>query len=64
MISVCELADSAPGEDLSMTLMSARDTVRLGLAIADGRAAGPQWTPWLLDEMRAVAVERMSAGAA
>ncbi|GIH09998.1 hypothetical protein Rhe02_80650 [Rhizocola hellebori] len=54
MISVCGLTDSAPGEDLSMTLMSARDTVRLGRCLADGTAAGPRWTSWLLDEMRAV----------
>lgn len=53
MISHCELTDSSPGEDLSMTLMSARDTVRLGRCIASGTAAGP-WTGWLLDEMRAV----------
>lgn len=54
MISLCGLTDSMPGEDLSMTLMSARDTVRLGQCLADGRAAGNEWTPWLLDEMRAV----------
>jgi hypothetical protein len=54
MISVCGLTDSAPGEDLSMTLMSARDTIRLGRCLADGAAAGPRWTSWLLDEMRAV----------
>jgi hypothetical protein len=33
--------------------MSARDVVRLGLCIADGRAAGA-WTGWLLGEMRQV----------
>ncbi len=54
MISLCDLTDSAPGEDLSMTLMSARDTVQLGRCLADGSAAGAKWTPWLLDEMRAV----------
>jgi hypothetical protein len=54
MISVCGLTDSAPGEDLSMTLMSARDTIRLGRCLADGTAAGARWTPWLLEEMRAV----------
>jgi hypothetical protein len=53
MISLCGLTDSSPGEDLSMTLISARDTVRLGQCLADGTAAGP-WTSWLLDEMRAV----------
>jgi hypothetical protein len=29
-------------------------TPRLGACLADGRAAGPRWTPWLLDEMRQV----------
>lgn len=53
MIDICGLTDSSPGEDLSMTLMSARDTVRLGRAISDGTAAG-NWTPWLLEEMRQV----------
>lgn len=54
MISLCGLTDSAPGDDLSMTLMSARDAVRLGEGIADGRAAGRHLTPWLLNEMRSV----------
>lgn len=54
LIATCDLAHSSPGEDLSTTLMSAADAVRMGAAIADGRAAGAQWTPWLLDEMRAV----------
>jgi hypothetical protein len=54
LIATCELAHSSPGEDLSMTLMSALDTVRMGRCIAEGAAAGPKWTPWLLDEMRAV----------
>jgi hypothetical protein len=54
LIAICELAQSSPGEDLSMTLMSARDAVLMGAAIADGRAAGPRWTRWLLEEMRAV----------
>ena len=31
-----------------------RDTARLGDCIADGRAAGPKWTNWLLNEMRQV----------
>jgi hypothetical protein len=54
LIGICELAQSSPGEDLSMTLMSARDAVLMGAAIADGRAAGRRWTPWLLEEMRVV----------
>ena len=29
--------------------MSPRDAVRLGDCIADGKAAGPKWTNWVLD---------------
>jgi hypothetical protein len=54
LIALAGLTDSAPGEDLSMTLMSARDAVRMGMCLAGGDAAGPEWTDWLLDEMRAV----------
>lgn len=38
----------------SRTQMSARDAVRMGVCIADGRAAGPRWTAFVLDEMRLV----------
>jgi hypothetical protein len=38
----------------SMTTMSARDACRMGLAILDGHAAGPQWTPFVLTQMRSV----------
>ncbi|MDG4768278.1 serine hydrolase [Solwaraspora sp. WMMD406] len=55
MVRVCGLTDSAPVLDRwSNTVVSARDLVRLGRCLADGRAAGPQWTAWLLAEMRAV----------
>jgi len=55
MMSICRLTDSAPYRDWwSNTTVSARDTARLAACIADGRAAGPQWTDWLLDEMRHV----------
>jgi hypothetical protein len=54
LISVCGLTDvvSRPWS-WSTTQLSARDAVRLGVCIVDGRAAG-LWTPWLLDEMRHV----------
>ncbi|MEQ4303727.1 serine hydrolase [Plantactinospora sp. B6F1] len=56
LISICDLTDSSPSADggWSRTALSARDTARMGACIADGRAAGPEWTEWLLDEMRAV----------
>lgn len=55
LITMCGLTESkaTPGE-WSRTYVSARDTVRMGLCIGDGRAAGPTWTPWLLDMMRKV----------
>jgi hypothetical protein len=55
MISKCGLVDSQLYEGWwSMTLISARDAVRLGECIATGTAAGPNWTAWLLNEMRQV----------
>ncbi len=37
-----------------MTTMTPLDAVRYGACLADGRAAGPQWTAWLLDSMKQV----------
>ncbi len=55
MIERCELTESTavPGY-WSATRVSARDTVRLADCLADGRAAGPKWTDWLLEQMRLV----------
>lgn len=54
LAKTCALTDTRAGVDWSHVLMSARDAVRMGGCIADGRAAGARWTPWLLKEMRAV----------
>ena len=55
MVNVCRLtATTAMSGWWSMTEMSASDAARLGACVADGRAAGPQWTDWLLNEMRQV----------
>ena len=55
MISTCGLTDTTLFEGWwSMTEISARDAARLGLCVADGRAAGPTWTSWLLRQMRDV----------
>ncbi|GFJ90976.1 serine hydrolase [Phytohabitans rumicis] len=55
LIAICRLTDSSPYRNRwSNTTVSARDTVRLGACLADGRAAGPRWTRWLLNEMRQV----------
>ncbi|HYN95150.1 MAG TPA: hypothetical protein VES42_14980, partial [Pilimelia sp.] len=53
MAVVCGLTDSRRRTGgWSDAAMSARDGARLGWCLADGRAAGPRWTPWLLAEMR------------
>ncbi|WP_034591543.1 serine hydrolase [Hamadaea tsunoensis] len=36
------------------TTMTAQDAARMGACIGDGTAAGPQWTDYLLDEMKHV----------
>lgn len=55
LIQICALTDSqAVPNRWSNTRLSPRDTTRMGACIADGRAAGPEWTAWLLDEMQAV----------
>lgn len=58
MVEICGLADThipVGGSGWwSRTQMSARDAVRLGACLADGAAAGPEWTDWVLAEMRAV----------
>jgi hypothetical protein len=55
MIQICGLKDTKVHDGWwSRTLMSPRDAVKLGECLADGTAAGPTWTPWLLGEMRHV----------
>jgi hypothetical protein len=55
MIKICRLTDTTIYPYWwSRTEVSARDAVRLGLCVADGRAAGPKWTDWILNEMRHV----------
>ncbi|MFY1597679.1 hypothetical protein [Micromonospora sp. WMMD737] len=59
-ISICGLTDTKRGNVAgyegywSFTRMSPQDAVRLGDCIADGKAAGPKWTSWVLDEMSKV----------
>jgi hypothetical protein len=54
LVSLCGLTDSKPGIDWAHTLVSARDATRMGACIGDGRAAGPKYTDYLLNEMRSV----------
>lgn len=53
LVTACKLSDTkaTPG-DWKSTVVSARDTVRLGQCIATGAAAGSKWTPWLLLTLR------------
>ncbi|MCZ7440276.1 hypothetical protein O7598_28025 [Micromonospora sp. WMMC241] len=56
-VKICGLTDTKAGTVptnlgwWSFTQMSPRDAVRLGDCIADGKAAGPKWTKWVLNEM-------------
>jgi hypothetical protein len=55
MISTCELTETKIYSGWwSRTQISARDAVRMGNCVADGRAAGPKWTTWVLTEMTKV----------
>jgi hypothetical protein len=38
----------------ALTDMTVADALRYGRCVADGRAAGPKWTSWLLDTMKKV----------
>jgi hypothetical protein len=59
LISICGLTDSHATPTLwSKTYVSPRDAVRIGLCIADGRAAGRRWTSWVLNEMRHIDIGR------
>lgn len=59
-IRICGLTDTKRGNVKgyegwwSFTRMSPRDAARLGDCIADGKAAGPKWTEWVLSEMSKV----------
>lgn len=54
LIDICELTDTEAGINWAKTTVSARDAVRMGACIADGRAAGDTWTDWVLTEMQSV----------
>lgn len=54
MISRCRLTDTRLSDGWSKTQLSARDIARLGDCVADGTAAGPEWTKWVRDEMTKV----------
>jgi hypothetical protein len=52
---MCDLSDTQPVDGPWLqTPISARDAARLGGCLATRRAAGAQWTPWLLNVMREV----------
>jgi hypothetical protein len=55
LIRMCRLTSSSAVPDRwSETRMSAPDAARMGACLADGWAAGPEWTTWVLNEMRHV----------
>jgi len=55
LIATCGLTETTVFNGWwSKTKLTAHDAVRMGLCVADGRAAGPQWTEWILSEMRQV----------
>jgi hypothetical protein len=57
MRQTCGLDDVEPaGEPWADTDISARDAARLGGCLVDGRAAGAEWTPRLLNLMRQIRV--------
>jgi hypothetical protein len=69
LVQVCGLKDtqtpSLPTK-WSYTQMSPADAARMGLCIANGTAAGPKWTSWLLTTMRnvkgTVAQQQLTSG--
>ena len=55
LLAVCRLTDSTVDRrGWGFVNISARDAVRMADCIADGTAAGPQWTEFLLGLMRTV----------
>jgi hypothetical protein len=56
LFSTCGLVDQPVLKSgwWSMTQLTARDAARMGDCIADGTAAGPKWTGYVLTEMRHV----------
>lgn len=55
LVATCGLtATESHPDGWARTRTSPGDLARLGACLADGRAAGSRWTPWLLSEMRAV----------
>ncbi len=54
--SICKLVDFVPSSTWGGCKMSPRDVCRMATCAADGTAAGPKWTAWVINEMRNVKV--------
>ena len=55
LVQICGLTNLVIKPNLwGWTTMTPLDAVRYGSCLADGRAAGPQWTDWLLETMKNV----------
>jgi hypothetical protein len=53
LIKMCGLTNLVIKPNLwGWTVMTPMDALRYGQCLADGRAAGPQWTDWVLDTMK------------
>jgi hypothetical protein len=52
--AMCRLTETEPAQSWLEATISAQDAARLGSCVAQGTAAGAQWTPWLLNVMRQV----------
>jgi hypothetical protein len=62
--SICKLTDFVPGTSWGGCKMSPRDVCRMAVCAADGTAAGPKWTEWVLNEMRNVKIGTWGISAA
>lgn len=54
LVDICGLTEVLFGDSWWSTYLTPADAVRYGQCLADGRAAGPQWTAWLLRVMTEV----------
>ena len=64
LATMCQLTEVQRGREVpGNTVISARDAVRMGDCLADGRAAGAQWTPWVMDSCAWSAARATSASA-
>lgn len=55
MVAMCGLSHTSVHHNRwALTRMTPRDVLKYGTCVADGTAAGPHWTSWILDTMKHV----------